>query len=115
MAAAVQMVSLAMARAGLRCGIAICGASACLLALMAPALATDLIPTSETRWDDFYWGPSLVAHGATAIGAMTTTLVQYDRPCVGGDEFRHRCERNHRRRQAGFNYQTGPWVIGVEG
>ena len=32
----------------------------------------------------------MVAHGATAIGAMTTTLVQYDRPCVGGDEFRRR-------------------------
>ena len=59
MAAAVQMVSLAMARAGLRCGIAICGASACLLALMAPALATDLIPTSETRWDGFYVGAVL--------------------------------------------------------
>jgi len=52
MAAAVQMVSLAMARAGLRCGIAI-------LALMAPALATDLIPTSETRWDGFYVGAVL--------------------------------------------------------
>ena len=60
MAVAVQMVSLDMAHSELRCGIAICGASACLLALMAPALATDLIPTSETRSDGFYWGPSLV-------------------------------------------------------
>ena len=45
-----------MGRAGLCCEIAICGASACLLALMAPALATDLIPTSETRSTAFIGG-----------------------------------------------------------
>ena len=56
MAVAVQMVSLDMAHSELRCGIAICGPSGRLLALMAPALATDLIPTSETKWAGFMWG-----------------------------------------------------------
>ena len=35
-----------------------CGTGGCLLVLMT-ALATDLIPTSETRWEGFYVGAEL--------------------------------------------------------
>jgi hypothetical protein len=56
-----------MAFVGRTCRLALCVAGAGLLALIIPALATDLISTSPTIWQGFYVG-----------GAWSDTDWRYD-------------------------------------
>jgi opacity protein-like surface antigen len=105
-----------MALAGWHYRLALCGAGAGLLALTAPALATDLIPASETRWDGFYVGGQLG-------GAWSDTDWRYDNhnwfntigPALVGTDFDIDASGILGGGQAGFNYQAGSWVIGIEG
>ena len=60
-----------MAFVGRTCRLALCVAGAGLLALITPALATDLISTSPTIWQGFYVG------GAPG-GAWSDTDWRYD-------------------------------------
>jgi hypothetical protein len=53
------------------CRLALCVAGAGLLALVTPALATDLLSTSPTTWQGFYVGGAL-------CGAWSDTDWRYD-------------------------------------
>lgn len=86
------------------------------MALITPALATDLLSTSSTTWQGFYVGGALG-------GAWSDTDWRYDNhnwfntigPDLVGTGFNIDTSGILGGGQAGFNYQTGSWVIGIEG
>lgn len=98
------------------CRLALCVTGAGLLALITPALATDLLSTSSTTWQGFYVGGALG-------GAWSDTDWRYDNhnwfntigPDLVGTGFNIDTSGILGGGQAGFNYQTGSWVIGIEG
>jgi outer membrane immunogenic protein len=103
-----------MVFAGRTCGIALC-ATAGLLTLAAPALASDLLPMPGTAWGGFYVGGQLG-------GAWSDTDWRYDNhnwfntigPALVGTNFDIDVSGIIGGGQAGFNYQSGSWVLGVE-
>jgi len=106
-----------MSLRGRQFGPALCGAGICLLALLNPAPAAELLPSGNvTNWSGFYVG-------AQVGGAWSDSDWRYKNPnwfntlgpivvitnfdldgsgVLGGG-------------QAGFNYQSGAWVFGIEG
>ena len=75
------------------CRLAICVAGPGLLALVTPALATDLLFTSPTTWQGFYVGGALG-------GAWSNTDWRYDNhnwfntigPDLGRHQVQYRCD-----------------------
>jgi len=96
--------------------LALSGAGAAVLAFITPALATDLISSSATTWQGFYVGGQLG-------GAWSDTDWRYDNHnwfnTIGADLVGTRFDIDASGilggGQAGFNYQSGPWVVGIEG
>jgi outer membrane immunogenic protein len=92
------------------------GSSRRSVGVYSPAFATDLIPPQETRWGGFYVGGQLG-------GAWSDTDWRYDNhnwfntigTALVGTNFDIDGSGIIGGGQAGFNYQTGSWVIGVEG
>ena len=87
-----------------------------LVALATPGAAAELLPTAATQWGGFYVGGQLG-------GAWSDTDWHYDNhnwfntigPALVGTNFDLDGSGVLGGGQAGFNYQTGAWVFGVEG
>jgi outer membrane immunogenic protein len=95
---------------------ALCGAGAAFMAMATPGHGAELMPITATQWGGFYVGGQLG-------GAWSEIDWHYDNynwfntigPALVGTSFDADASGVLGGGQAGFNYQTGAWVLGVEG
>ncbi|MGZ8401421.1 MAG: outer membrane protein [Methyloceanibacter sp.] len=100
-----------------RLGTALGAAGVCLFAVASPALAADLAPAPESvNWTGFYVGGQLGGDWSDSDWRYhNRNWFNTDGPELLGTNFGFDDGAVIGGGQVGFNYQSGAWVLGVEG